>query len=259
MLRFILLIVAVLSGSAAAWLAIQTRPHHAVAVAEPTPPAPKLPMQDVLVASVDLRQAQPLSKENMRWQPWPENAIDPVYITRSEQPDALETLSGSLVRSRMSLGEPIREENLAPRNSGFLAAILPPGKRAVAVRISAENTAGGFILPNDRVDVLHTGGQTASGEEPISRTILRNIQVLAIDQIVDEKKKDEKGKATVIGKTATLEVDSAQAELLIAAEAKGSLSLSLRSAADNNDYSQRSTKIPRIIRAGHAETVVRTN
>src|SRR5271165_4913903 len=252
MLRFILLIVAVLSGSAAAWLAIQTRPHHAVAVAEPTPPAPKLPMQDVLVASVDLRQAQPLSKENMRWQPWPENAIDPVYITRSEQPDALETLSGSLVRSRMSLGEPIREENLAPRNSGFLAAILPPGKRAVAVRISAENTAGGFILPNDRVDVLHTEGQ-----ENVSRTILWNIPVLAIDQIVDERSKDEKGKATVIGKTATLELDPQQAEILIAAQAKGTISLSLRSAADNDDHSKRTTPNIRVIRGGRAE-VLRT-
>jgi pilus assembly protein CpaB len=258
MLRWVLLIVAVLSGCAAAWLAIQLRPHHAVAVAETTP-APKLPMQDVLVASIELRQAQPLSKESMHWQSWPEHAIDPVYITRSEQPDALETLSGSLVRTRMGPGEPIREENLAPRNKGFLAAILPSGKRAVAVRISVENTAGGFILPTDRVDVLHTDGQASGGEEPTSRTILRNIPVLAIDQIVDEKKKDEKGKASVIGKTATLEVDSVQAEILIAAQARGTLSLSLRSAADNDDYSQRSWRTPRIIRAGRAETAVRTN
>jgi pilus assembly protein CpaB len=82
---------------------------------------------------------------------------------------------------------------------------------------------------------------------------------LAIDQIVDERKKDEFGKATVIGKTATLEVDSAQAELLTASQAKGTLSLSLRSAADNDDYTQRSFKTPRIIRAGHSETAVRAN
>jgi len=260
MLRVLLLVVAVLSGSAAAWLAVQVRhPAVAVAVTQPTPPAPKVPMQDVLVASIDLRQAQPLNKENMRWQPWPEDSIDPVYITRSEQPNALETLSGSLVRTRMSPGEPIREENLAPLNKGFLAAILPSGKRAVAVRISAENTAGGFILPNDRVDVIHTDGATGGGDELTSRTILRNVPVLAIDQIVDEKKKDEKGKATVIGKTATLEVDSGQAEILIAAQAKGTLSLSLRSAADNDDYSQQMTKRFRVIRAGRTETPVRAN
>src|SRR5450830_273349 len=150
MLRFALLFVAIIAGAGAAWLAIQIRSQPAVTIAAPAPPA------------------QPLSNENMRWQPWPENAVNPVYITRSQRPDALETLSGSLVRSRMTSGEPIRDENLAPRHSGFLAAILPSGKRAVAVRISAENTAGGFILPNDRVDVLHSEG------ENVTRTILRN-------------------------------------------------------------------------------------
>lgn len=250
MLRFALLFVAIIAGAGAAWLAIQIRSQPAVTIAAPAPPAPTLPMQDVLVASGDLRPAQPLSNENMRWQPWPENAVNPVYITRSQRPDALETLSGSLVRSRMTSGEPIRDENLAPRHSGFLAAILPSGKRAVAVRISAENTAGGFILPNDRVDVLHS-----EGEEHVSRTILRNIPVLAIDQLVDEKSKDEKGKATVIGKTATLQLDPAQAEVLIAAQAKGTLSLSLRSAADNDDNRQQSSKTPRIIRAGRSEMI----
>jgi pilus assembly protein CpaB len=251
MLRLVLLLFALLSGAAAAWLVVQHgRPPPAVAAREPTQAAPAPPTQDVLIASSELRPAQPLSKENMRWQRWPEDAVNPVYITRSNQPDALETLSGSLVRNRISLGEPIREENLAPRNAGFLAAILPAGKRAVAVRISAENTAGGFILPNDRVDVLHT-----EGEEQASRTILRNIPILAIDQIVDEKTKDEKGKATVIGKTATLELDPIQAEILTAAQAKGTLSLSLRSAADNDDNRQQSSKIPRIIRAGRSEMV----
>jgi pilus assembly protein CpaB len=251
MLRLVLLLFALLSGGAAAWLVIaHGRPPPAVAVVQATPVAPAPPMPDVLVASSELRSGQPLGKENMRWQPWPENAVNPVYITRSVQPDALETLSGALVRSRMSIGEPIREENLAPRNAGFLAAILPSGKRALAVRISAENTAGGFILPNDRVDVLHT-----EGEHLASRTILRNIPVLAIDQIVDERKKDEKGKATVIGKTATLELDPVQAELLTAAQAKGTLSLSLRSAADNDDNSKPSSRVPHIIRAGRSEMV----
>jgi pilus assembly protein CpaB len=78
---------------------------------------------------------------------------------------------------------------------------------------------------------------------------------LAIDQIVDEKSKDEKGKATVIGKTATLQLDPVQAEVLIAAQAKGTLSLSLRSAADNDDNRQQSSKTPRIIRAGRSEMI----
>src|SRR5271166_2086599 len=192
MLRVALLLVALTTGIAAAWLAVRMRPPTVTTVVQAEPAAPPS-MQDVLVASAELRPTQVLSSENIRWQPWPESALNPVYITRPGRPDALETLTGSIVRNRMSLGEPIREANLASRHVGFLAAILPTGKRAVAVRISAENTAGGFILPNDRVDVLHTEGQ-----ENVSRTILWNIPVLAIDQIVDERSKDEKGKATVI-------------------------------------------------------------
>jgi pilus assembly protein CpaB len=98
--------------------------------------------------------------------------------------------------------------------------------------------------------VLHT-----EGDEQLTRTILRNVPVLAIDQIVDEKKKDETGKATVIGKTATLELDPVQAEVLAAAQAKGTLSLSLRSAADNDDNRQLGAKAPRVIRAGRSELI----
>src|SRR5215203_258416 len=254
MLRFVLLLVAVLSGGAAAWIAMHLRPQPQEAVAavveREAPGAPTIQVPEVLVASGDLRPAQALSKDSMRWQPWPQDALSPVYITRAERPDAVETLSGLLVRSWMSNGEPIRNENLAPRNSGFLAAILPAGKRAAAVRISAESAAGHFVVPSSRVDVLHTDG------ENVTRTILRNISVLAIDQVVDERSKDDKGKATLVGKTATLELDPAEAEILTSAQAKGSISLSLRSAADDGDQTRAiSSKTPRIIRAGRSDAV----
>jgi len=245
MLRLVLLLVALVTGAAAAWLAIQVRSPPAL-VQEAPPQA----MQDVLVASADLRPAQALTKENMRWQPWPESGLNPVYITRSGRPDALESIAGAIVRSRIVVGEPIRDESLLPRRAGFLATMLPSGKRAVAVRISAENTAGGFILPHDRVDVLHS-----EGREFVSRTILRNIPVLAIDQAVDEDSKNEKSKANVIGKTATLELDPLQAEIITAAQATGTLSLALRSVADNDDYRQQSSQPIRVIRAGRTEMV----
>jgi pilus assembly protein CpaB len=251
MLRLGLLLVALTTGVVAAWLAIHMRdPAVTTVIQASAAPAAPPPMVDVLVASADLTPTQVLSNENMRWQAWPEIALNPIYITRSARPDGLETLAGSIVRNRMSLGEPIRDANLASRHVGFLAAILPSGKRALAVRISAENTAGGFILPNDRVDVLHTEGQ-----EPVSLTILRNVTVLAIDQVVDERSKDEKGKATVIGKTATLELDARQAEILTAAQAKGTLSLSLRSVADNDDNRTQASQTVRVIRAGQTEVV----
>jgi pilus assembly protein CpaB len=264
MLRLALLIVALSAGGGAAWVALAMQSDPAIATI--THPEPVV-MPEVLVASSDLAQGQALSKENIRWQSWPESAVSSAYITRSARRDAVETLSGSIVRSRIIAGEPLREEKLAPLNAGFLSAFLPAGKRAMAIRISAESTAGGFILPNDRVDVLHTAadqGQSDGPKQHVSRTILKNISVLAIDQSVDERAKDEKSKgekntpkAVVVGKTATLELNLQQAEVLAAAEATGTLSLVLRSAADNGESvpEQQNRQTVRIIRNGHIDVV----
>lgn len=228
MFRILLVIVALGAGGGAAWMALALRGGHTVA--EKSTP---VPMQEVLVASADVAQGEALSAENMRWQAWPDNALNPIYIKRSAQSDAFEKLVGSIVRNRIVAGEPISEDKLALRNSGLLATMLPAGKRAVAVRVSAESAAGGFILPNDRVDVLHTI-ELGDQKERVSQAILRNVMVLAVDQAVDESTKDNKGKtkAALVGKTATLELDSQQVEILAAAQAKGIISLALRSAAD---------------------------
>jgi pilus assembly protein CpaB len=110
MLRIVILIAALAAGGIAAWMAVALRGQPgAVTTAEP-PPAQ---VQDVLVASAELGLGQTLTKDNMRWQSWPESALNPAYITRSARPDALESLAGSVVRSRMISGEPIREANLA--------------------------------------------------------------------------------------------------------------------------------------------------
>lgn len=246
MIRVALLIVAVTAGALAAWLSLAMRANPGSnRVVEVAAPVPAAPTRELLVAAVDLGRGQVLAREHLRWQAWPESAVSVLYITRSERPDAVETLVGRIARSRAAAGEPILNEMLLSRNSGFLSASLPAGKRAIAVRISAENTAGGFILPNDRVDVINTvarEGRAGGERRHVSRTILRNVPVLAIDQTADERTKDEQSKeernrprATFVGKTATLEVDSQQAEILAAGEATGSLSLALRSIADNDE------------------------
>lgn len=238
MFRFIILFVALAAGGGAAWIAFSIRgePVAPVAIQE----TPAAATRDVLVASTDLTQGQTLTKESVRWQSWPESAAQQTYIDRSARPDAIASLVGAVVRSKMIAGEPIRDDKLGLLNPSLLSSMLPSGKRAVAVRITAETTAGGFILPNDRVDVLHTLGSLDKPEgqkDYTTRTILSNITVLAIDQTLDEqtKDKDEKSKAksAAVGKTATLELDPRQAELLTAAEAAGALSLALRSTADN--------------------------
>jgi pilus assembly protein CpaB len=255
--RVLVLVVALVAGGVAAYLALNMGPggQQAPTVVEL---APQIQSQDVLVAAADIGQGQKLSAENVRWQRWPDEAMNPAFIQKQARPEAMTELDGSVVRSQFIAGEPIRDTKLALPGSGFLSAILPSGKRAVAVRVSANNTAGGFILPNDRVDVVQTISQ-ASADAPaenVSRTILTNIKVLAIDQTVDE----QNGEAVVVGKTATLELDPAQVELITSAEASGTLSLALRSMADSDEMAtsrqdERQTGTVRIFRSGRSHVV----
>lgn len=232
MLRILILVFALVSGGFAAWLAFAgLQPQSAAAL--PAAATNAVPMAEVLVATADVAAGQRLEAPVLGWQEWPEGAVGPHLITRDARPDAATALAGSVARSGFAAAEPIREDKLVPADSGFMAALLPAGKRAVAVRVSAENTAGGFILPNDRVDVIHTvvRPDADGASTSISRTILANVRVLAIDQTTN----DSGSETIVVGKTATLELDPAQVEIAAAAESSGALSLSLRSVNDNEE------------------------
>ncbi len=265
MLRAVFLVMALAAGGVAAWLAASFAGGQAPATAVHAP-EPVAPTQEVLVAARDLAQGDKLDASSVRWQAWPEEAINPDYILRSDRPDAVETLSSIFVRNRFISSEPILEAKLASAEAGFLSAILPTGKRAVALRVSAENTAGGFILPNDRVDVLHTvsKGQDDSTGGAVTRTLLRNVRVLAIDQTAQgidqtaqgiDQTGDGKTSGYVVGKTATLELDPEQTETITAAQADGMLSLSLRSVADRGEVQAQleTSRVVRIFRAGRHE------
>jgi pilus assembly protein CpaB len=229
MIRIAILLLALTSGGVASWLALGvSNPPTAVAA-----DVRKTPAQEVLVASSELPRGSVLEETHMRWQPW-EGDIPPVFISRSSRPDATETLKGMLAQSSFVAGEPIREDKLATRGSGFLSSMLPSGKRAIAVRVTAESTAGGFILPNDHVDVIHTVARPDSSSKDgkiASRAILSNIRVLAVDQTVSEGADG----TSVVGKTATLEADPEQIAIIAAAEASGTVSLALRAVADNQE------------------------
>ena len=255
--RVLVLVIALVAGGVAAYLAINLGPSGGPA---PTVVelAPTIQSQDVLVAAADIGQGAKLTPENVRWQRWPDDAMNGNYIQKQTRPDAIQQLQNSIVRSQFVAGEPIREVKLARPESGFLSAILPSGMRAIAVRISANNTAGGFILPGDRVDVVETVGQAGGTDAPatnVSRTILTNVKVLAIDQAVGE----EEGEANVVGKTATLELLPSQVELITAAEASGTLSLSLRSIADTDEVMSSQEKeqsgTVKIFRGGRSQVV----
>jgi pilus assembly protein CpaB len=212
-----------------------------MAGSEPPPaPAPQPTVQidtvEILVAKTDINMGQVVSPNEMKWQVWPTAAASPTFIRKSERPEAIQQLTGSIARSLVVVGEPIREAKLIKANgSGFMAAILPSGMRAISTEISPETGAGGFILPNDKVDVILSrrdrDAEKASGTDVhISETILSNVRVLAIDQTVEEKN----GQRVVVGKTATLELSPRQAEQLALSRHLGTLTLALRSLIDAN-------------------------
>jgi pilus assembly protein CpaB len=193
-----------------------------------------VPMSEVLVATMDIPLGDKVETSKLTWAEWPRDAVRPWMITKEAKPEARTELENARARAQMFEGEPVSTQKLVlPNTSGFMAAVLPKGMRAISVAISAETGAGGFILPNDRVDVLLTSKQDGGGtSRSISETILSNVRVLAIDQTFQTS---DKGEQVVVGKTATLELEPAQTEVVAYAEQSGQLSLTLRSIADNGE------------------------
>ncbi len=200
-----------------------------------TPPAPAPIVQqidtlDVLVAKKDIGIGQALTAGDLGWQSWPTASVPSHFVKKPDRPAAVEQLAGSMTRVPFATGEPIREDKLIKGNgSGYMAAVLPAGMRAISTPISPETGAGGFILPNDRVDVLLVRAQKSGGSENYtSETVLSNVRVLAIDQTVEEKN----GQRVVVGKIATLALNSRGAETLALAARMGTLAVVLRSLSD---------------------------
>jgi len=254
--RIVVLTIALSAGGVAAYLASgsdNSKP-------APTESSAKLQTVDVLVAKSDIGLGQTVSPENLQWQTWPAGTASNNFIRRSERPDATTQIAGSIARAPFITGEPIREQKLVKANgSGFMAAILPVGMRAVSTEISPETGAGGFILPNDRVDVILSKREKNSARPGAtdvvnSEIILANVRVLAIDQAPKEKD----GQNAVVGKTVTLELKPEQAETLARARQSGTLSLALRSISDVNvaenrtqeDSSQKRGESVNVVRYG---------
>ena len=201
--------------------------------------APKIDIEQVLVAGQDLPMGTVVNSGAAVWRPWPKADVSELMITKSAKPDALKDIEGSMTRVDFLRGEPIRRDKVVKvGEGGFMSAILPTGKRAVAIKIDNQgnSTAGGFILPNDRVDVVRLArdedASKARGVEVMTaEPILTNVRVLAIGQNVEE----QNGKKVVTGANATLELDPDQVNLVILAQHAGNtnLHLVLRSLVDS--------------------------
>ncbi|WP_334387567.1 Flp pilus assembly protein CpaB [Bradyrhizobium sp. AZCC 2262] len=253
--RVFVLIIALGAGGVAAYLARGTE-DKSLPVAEPVA---QLPTVEILVAKSDIGLGQPVKPEDLQWQTWPASTAGSNLVNRASRAEAIKEIAGSIARSPFIAGEPIREQKLVKANgSGFMAAILPTGMRAISTEISPETGAGGFILPNDRVDVILTKREKnpdgKGADVPQSEIILSNIRVLAIDQAPKEKE----GNNTLVGRTVTLELKPEQAELLARSRQNGTLALALRSITDVNapaegrDQVQKRNESVNVVRYGIA-------
>ncbi|MEM9633517.1 MAG: Flp pilus assembly protein CpaB [Pseudomonadota bacterium] len=192
--------------------------------------APEEPQRtQVLVAAKDIALGGKLSSEDFSWANWPDNAVPAGAVTKGSDPTASDQYVGRIARAPIFAGEPIRPERLINTDKGFMAAILPKGKRAIAVSVEAETTAGGFILPGDKVDLILT---READDIAVSETILENVRVLAIDTTTAGEQ-DQKNLSPK--RTATLELTLAQSEVVAQSQQVGTISLALRSALDSAD------------------------
>ncbi len=194
-------------------------------------PKPQIVTGEVLVASQPLQPGQRLDATMVRWEQWPKGNIDSTFITHDDTPNLDTALTGTVVRAPMVAGEPLTSAKFVHADSaGFLAATLQPGMRAVSIPITTESGAGGFILPNDRVDLLMTEQVSETPRRFRARIVLTNVRVLAMDQTY----KQDKDQKVVLAKSATLELSADQSRVVVRAQASGPLSLALRALGDDS-------------------------
>ncbi len=196
--------------------------------------APKPAGQSVLVAKTNIGADSFVKPSDLRWQVWPEGGLSPSYVLQGKRQET--EFVGSVVRTAIVAGQPITDSSVVKAGErGFLAAVLTPGLRAVAVPVTATSAIAGLVFPGDRVDLILSHKFEVQGETEkdrqirlASETVLTNVRILAIDQTTDDQNNKKK---IGVPKTATIELTPKQVEIVSVALNLGQLSLSLRSLA----------------------------
>jgi pilus assembly protein CpaB len=259
--RLIILLVAAGAAIGAVFLvrSMQQPAPAAAAVAPVEARKPEAPAKQILVAKAAIPVGKFVVADDLKWQAWPESAATGAFIDQKANPEALEKMVGAVARFEVVEGEPITNSKLVhPGDSGFMAAMLTPGTRAIAIEIAPETAAGGFIQPNDRVDIIvtrevevATQGAANTVQNYRSDLILANVRILAIDGIYAPPPAAGQA-APLIGSRATLELTERDTTLINAAKRAGELSLTLRSIADLQSP-QGATPTGRVYRDGIAQ------
>jgi pilus assembly protein CpaB len=196
----------------------------------------------VLVAKKALPVGTIIDADSFTFQPWPKELMQSAYYVEGSPDSNPSSLMGTVVRYAITAGQPVTRGSLVgPQDRGFLAAALGPGMRAITVPVNVSSGVAGFVFPGDHVDMVLTSNVEGGGDGPplkVSETIIRNLRVLATDQRTDEKDKDGKTVVKTFSNV-TLEVTPRIAEKIAVAQSLGTLSLSLRSIADNDSDLER--------------------
>jgi len=217
--------------------AVMAKNMFAGAGAQQAAAAPAVPVgPKVLVAKKALPVGTIIDADSFTFQPWPKELMQSAYYVDGTTDSDPKKLLGTVVRYQITAGQPITRGSLVgPQDRGFLAAALGPGMRAITVPVNASASVAGFVFPGDHVDIVLTQQVQGGGDGPplkVSETIVRNIRVLATDQRITDKNDDGKTEVKAFS-TVTLEATPRIAEKVAVAQSVGTLSLSLRSIADN--------------------------
>jgi pilus assembly protein CpaB len=237
--------------------AVMAKNMFAGAGAQQAAAAPVVPLgPKVLVAKKALPVGTIIDPDSFAYQPWPKELMQSAYYVEGTPEGDPKALMGTVVRFPITAGQPVtRGALVGPKDRGFLAAALGPGMRAITVPVNASAGVAGFVFPGDHVDMVLTQQVAGGGDGPplkVSETIVRNVRVLATDQRISEKGEDGKTEVRTFANV-TVEVTPRIAEKVAVAQSVGTLSLSLRSIADNT------AELERAVAAGDIKVPANAN
>lgn len=191
------------------------------------PAAAPAAVVQVLVAARNIEPGERVDAAAVTWQAWPRANVDPTFISNNGQIPVGGLIDGAVAHTPIRKGEPLTFGKIVKQGGGgYMAATLSAGMRAISIAVSPVSSAGGFILPGNRVDIIQTQNL---GGKPTAVIILSNVRILAVDQNTEQPA----GKPTNNDMHAvTLELSPEDATLLAQRQVSGALSLALRPLSD---------------------------
>lgn len=195
-------------------------------------------MKPVVVAAKDIDPAMALGQDQVVVRHWPqENCPQGGFVK-------IEDVVGRVSAFSFGAGEPILETKLAPRGVlPGLTALLAPEKRAMTVKVDEASGVAGFLIPENRVDVMVTMEKGEYQKDPISKVVLQNLRVLGTGQRIEKRPGD---KPQVVP-TVTLEVTPEEGERLALAVREGHIALVLRAQQDQQMVLTPGIRIARLL------------